>query len=78
MEKKELVVRDLIKKLLEFNMDAKVTINITGVPFPLCSDFSLCWGNDNEGDSCSSKEERLESKKTASDVMFDFTSPERK
>ena len=78
MEKKELIVRDLIKKLLEFNMDAKVTINITGVPFPLYSDFSLCWGNDNEGDSCSSKEERLESKKTASDVMFDFTSPERK
>ena len=78
MEKKELVVRDLIKKLLEFNMDAKVTINITGVPFTLYSDFSLCWGNDNEGDSCSSKEERLESKKTASDVMFDFTSPERK
>lgn len=77
MEKKELVVRDLIKKLLEFNMDAKVTINLTGVPFPLYSDFSLCWGNDNEGDSCSSKEERLESKKTASDVMFDFTSPER-
>ena len=78
MEKKELTVRDLIRKLLEFNMDAKVTINITGVPFPLYSDFSLCWENDNEGDSCSSKEERLESKKTASDVMFDFTSPERK
>ena len=78
MEKKELVVKDLIRKLLDFNMDAKVTINISGVPFPLYSDFSLCWGNDNEGDSCSSKEERLESKKTVSDVMFDFTSAERK
>ena len=77
MEKKKLTVRDLIRKLLEFNMDAKVTINTTGVPFPLYSDFSLCWGNDNEGDSCTSKEERLELKKTASDVMFDFTSPER-
>ena len=77
MEKKELTVRDLIRELLDFNMDAKVTINITSVPFPLYSDFSLCWGNDDEGDSCSSKEERLESKKTASDVMFDFTSPER-
>ena len=77
MEKKELVVRDLIKKLLEFNMDAKVTINLTGVPFPLHSDFSLCWGNDNAGDSCASLEERLESKKTASDVTFDFTSHER-
>ena len=77
MEKKELVVRDLIKKLLEFNMDAKVTINLTGVPFPLYSDFSLCWDNDNEGDSCKSHEEHLDSRKTASDVMFDFTSPER-
>ena len=77
MEKKELTVRDLIKKLLDFNPDAKVTINLTGVPFPLYSDFSLCWGNDNAGDSCKSKEECLESKKTASDVMFDFTSPER-
>ena len=78
MEKKELAVRDLIRKLLEFNMDAQVTINTTGVPFPLYSDFSLCWGNDNEGDSCKSHEERLESKKIASDVMFDFTSPEIK
>ena len=77
MEKKELVVRDLIKKLLDFNQDAKVTINLTGVPFPLHSDFSLCWGNDNEGDSCASLEERLESRKTASDVMFDFTLTER-
>ena len=77
MEKKELTVRDLIIKLLDFNNDAKVTINLTGVPFPLYSDFSLCWGNDNAGDSCASLEERLESRKTASDVMFDFTSPER-
>ena len=78
MEKKELTVRDLIRKLLEFNMDAQVTINTTGVPLPLYSDFSLCCGNDNEGDSCKSHEERLESKKIASDVMFDSTSPERK
>lgn len=77
MENKELTVRDLIRELLDFNMDAKVTINTNGVPFPLYSDFSLCWGNDNEGDSCTSKEERLESKKTASDVMFDFTASER-
>lgn len=77
MEKKELTVRDLIKKLIEFNMDAKVTINTTGVPFILNSDFSLCWGGD-EGDSCESHEERLETKKTTSDVMFDFTALERK
>ena len=72
MEKKELTVRDLIRKLLEFNMDDTVTINLTGVPFPLYSN-----GNDNEGDSCKSHEELLESRKTASDVMFDFTSAER-
>ena len=77
MEKKELVVKDLIRKLLDFNMDAKVTINTTGVPFPLYSDFFFFFVNDNEGDSCTSKEERLELKKTASDVMFDFTASER-
>ena len=77
MEKKELTVRDLIRKLLEFNMDAKVTINLTGVPFPLYSDFSLCWGNDNARDSCKTHEELLETRKTASDVMFDFTAPEK-
>ena len=77
MEKKDLTVRDLIKKLLDFNPDANVTINLTSVPFPLYSDFSLCWGNDNAGDSCNSHEEHLESRKTASDVMFDFTAPER-
>ena len=43
MEKKKLTVRDLVKKLLEFNMDAKIEININGVPFYLNSDFSLCW-----------------------------------
>ena len=78
MEKKELTVRDLIKKLLDFNMDAKVAINITGVPFPLYSDFSLCWRNDNDGDSCKTHKELLETRKTASDVMFDFTAQERK
>lgn len=78
MRKKELVVRDLIRKLLEFNMDAKIEINITGVPFYLNSDFSLCWNND--GDSCDSYKEckeRLEAKQTANDVMFDFTTSER-
>lgn len=78
MEKKELTVRDLIRKLLEFNMDAKITINTTGVPFPLYSNFSLCWGNDNQGDSCKTHEELLETRKTATDVIFDFTTPERK
>ena len=77
MEKKELTVRDLIKKLLEFNMDAKVTVNITGVPFTLYSDFSLCWSND-DGDSCKSYDEHLETKKTATELTLDFTSSERK
>ena len=77
MEKKELLVRDLIRKLLEFNMDAKVTVNITGVPFILYSDFSPCWDNDY-GDSYKSNEEHLETKKTATELILDFTSSERK
>ena len=77
MEKNELIVRDLIRKLSEFNMDAKVTVNTTGVPFTLYSDFSLCWGND-DGDSCESREERLETKKTITELILDFTSSERK
>ena len=77
MEKTELTVRDLIRKLLEFNMDAKVTVNTTGVPFTLCSDFSPCWSND-DGDSCKSYKEHLETKKTAIELTFDFTSLERK
>ena len=77
MEKKELTVRDLIKELLEFNMDAKVTINITGVPFSLYSDFSPCWTVIG-GDFHMSHEERLETRKNSTEVTFDFTSPERK
>ena len=75
---KEMTVRDLIRKLLEFNMDAKIAINITGVPFYLNSDFSLCWNNG--GDSCDSYKECkecLEAKQTANDVTFDFTSSEK-
>ena len=76
MEKKKLTVRDLIKELLEFNMDDKIEININGVPFYLNSDFSLCWSSD-DGDSCNSYEERLEAKQTTNNVIFDFTAPER-
>lgn len=72
MRKKELVVRDLIRKLLEFNMDAKIAININGVPFYLNSDFSLCWNNG--GDSC---KDSLEAKQATNNVMFDFTSSEK-
>ena len=59
-------------------MDAKVTVNTTGVPFTLYSDFSLCWENDDGRDSCNSHEEHLETKKTATDIILDFTSSERK
>ena len=75
---KEMTVRDLIRKLLEFNMDAKIEVNITGVPFYLNSDFSLCWNNG--GDSCDSYKEckeYLEAKQTTNDVTFDFTSSEK-
>ena len=77
MEKKELTVRDLIKELLEFNMDAKVTINITGVPFPLYSDFSPCWSA-FECECIMSHEEWLETRKNCTEVNFNFTSPEIK
>ena len=69
---KEMTVKDLIRKLLEFNMDAKVGININGVPFYLNSNFSLCW--DNDGDSC---KDSLEAKQATNNVMFDFTSSEK-
>ena len=73
MKKKKLTVRGLIKKLLEFNMDAKIEININGVPFYLNSDFSLCWSI-YDGDSY---KERLKDKQTTNNIMFDFTAPER-
>ena len=76
MEKNELTVRDLIRKLSEFNMDAKVTVNTNGIPFTLYSDFSLCW--DAIGDIRMSNEDRLETKKNSTEVTFDFTSIERK
>ena len=69
---KEMTVRDLIRKLLDFNMDAKVEININGVPFYLNSNFSLCW--DNDGDSC---KDSLEAKQATNNVMFDFTLSEK-
>ena len=75
---KEMTVRDLIRKLLEFNMDAKIEININGVPFYLNSDFSLCWNNG--GDSCDSYKECkecLEAKQATNNVMFDFTLSEK-
>lgn len=69
---KEMTVRDLIRKLLEFNMDAKVEININGVPFYLNSNFSLCWDNDG-----GLYKDSLEAKQTSNSVIFDFTSSEK-
>ena len=77
MEKKELTVRDLIKELLEFNMDAKVTINITGVPFPLYSDFYPCWSA-FEGECIMYQGEWLDTRKNSTEVTFDFTQHEIK
>lgn len=54
-------------------MDAKIEININGVPFYLNSDFSSCWSI-YDGDSY---KERLKDKQTTNNVMFDFTAPER-
>lgn len=38
-------VRDLIKSLMDFNMDAEVTVNTTGVP----ENFDISWSG-NDGD----------------------------
>ena len=74
MRKKELVVRDLIRKLLEFNMDAKIEINITGVQFYLNSDFSLCWDNGGDShDSYKERKDRPEATQTAKDATYDIT-----
>ena len=71
MEKKELTVRDLIKELLEFNMDAKVAVNIRGVRFLLYTDFLPCW-NEVEGKCGMSYEEWIETKRNSNKLTFHF------
>ena len=77
MEKKELTVRDLIKELLEFNMDAKVAVNIRGVRFLLYTDFLPCW-NEVEGNCGMSYEEWIETKRNSNKLTFHFFAPKMK
>ena len=77
MEKKELTVRDLIKELLEFNMDAKVAVNIRGVQFRLYTDFLPCW-TDVEGKCGMSYEEWVETKRNSNILTFCFFKPKMK
>lgn len=66
-------LRDFIKYLLDFNPDAEIKGNITGMPFDIDTNKHIGWcaddedlGNIKPGDS----------KKRAGEVFIDFTDPE--
>lgn len=60
-------VRDLIKYLMDFNMDAEVTLNVTGVP----ENFDISWS------SSDGKMSVLESKQKATDVHLNIIDDEK-
>ena len=60
-------VRDLIKYLMDFNMDAEVTLNVTGVP----ENFDISWS------SSDGKMSVLESKQKATDVHLNIIEEEK-
>lgn len=63
----EYKVRDLIKYLMDFNMDAEVTLNITGVP----EKFNISWsGNDGNYAGQWDNDVVLKSKRLATEVHF--------
>lgn len=66
-------VRDLIKFLMDFNMDAEVTINATGVP----ENFDISWSG-NDGDYAGEWNESavLKSKMRATEVHFNLINSE--
>jgi hypothetical protein len=66
--KKEITVRELIEVLLDFNMEAKVKVNATGVP----ENFSLAWSSDGPDG-----EPDFDSRKTATELYFDLTLSEK-
>lgn len=66
-------LRDFIKYLLDFNPDAELKGNITGMPFDININKHIAWcasdedlGNIKPGDS----------KKRVGEVFIDFTDPE--
>lgn len=70
----EYKVRDLIKYLMDFNMDAEVTLNITGVP----EKFDISWsGNDGDYDGQWDSDAVLKSKRLATEVHFNVINSEK-
>ena len=62
-------VRELIKHLMDFDMDAEVTVNATGVP----QNFDISWCGD-DGDYAGKWDETaiLKSKMRATEVHFNL------
>jgi hypothetical protein len=70
----EYKVRDLIKYLMDFNMDAEVTLNITGVP----EKFDISWsGNDGDYAGQWDSDVVLKSKRLATEVHFNVVNSEK-
>lgn len=68
------IVKDLITYLLDFNMDAEVTVNATGVP----ENFDISWSG-NDGDYAGEWNETavLKSKMRATEVHFNTIGEEK-
>ena len=60
-------VRDLIKYLMDFNMDAEVTVNATGIP----ENFDISWSTSD------GKMSVLESKQKTTEVHFNIICNEK-
>ena len=68
-------VRDLIKYLMDFNMDAEVTVNATGVP----ENFDISWSGNGGDDYAGEWNETavLKSKMRATEVHFNTIGEEK-
>ena len=64
---KKFTIRELIKYLMDFNMDAEVTVNATGVP----ENFDISWGASDGEMSV------LESKQKTTEVHFNTIEGEK-
>lgn len=65
-------VRELIKYLMDFNMDAEVTVNATGIP----RNLDISWSDDGD---CAGKWDAsaiLKSKMRATEVHFNLSDSE--
>ena len=64
---KKYTVRDLIKYLMDFNMDAEITVNVTGIP----EKFDISWSASDGEISV------LESKQKTTEVHFNTIEEEK-